>query len=92
MYKLTKKPLLNLMCYCYVNSLVACGELSGSIGAKWAGPWDVAAVKIIVEEAGGKVTDLNGKEQRYDQPINGAIISNGILHDEIFEAVKKAER
>ena len=50
---------------------------------------DIAAVKVIVEEAGGKVTDLFGNEQRYDQSINGAIISNGKIHDEIVEIVKK---
>jgi fructose-1,6-bisphosphatase/inositol monophosphatase family enzyme len=44
---------------------------------------DVAAVKIIVEEAGGKVSDLFGNEQRYDKDILGAIISNGTVHDEL---------
>jgi fructose-1,6-bisphosphatase/inositol monophosphatase family enzyme len=38
---------------------------------------DIAAVKVIVEEAGGKVTDLFGDDQRYDRDIKGAIISNG---------------
>ncbi len=50
---------------------------------------DIAAVKVIVEEAGGKVTDLFGNEQRYDQDINGAIISNGKVHEEIVEIVNK---
>lgn len=50
---------------------------------------DIAAVKVIVEEAGGKVTNLFGKEQRYDQSINGAIISNGIVHDVVVEIIKK---
>ncbi len=50
---------------------------------------DVAAVKIIVEEAGGKVTNFFGKDQRYDTDINGAIISNGIVHDEVINILKK---
>ncbi len=50
---------------------------------------DIAAVKLIVEEAGGKVTDLFGKEQRYDTDINGAIISNGLVHSEVVETIKK---
>ena len=49
---------------------------------------DIAAVKVIVEEAGGKVTDLFGNEQRYDQSIKGALISNGIVHDEVVEVIK----
>ena len=50
---------------------------------------DIAAVKIIVSEAGGIVTDLFGKEQKYDSDINGALISNGIVHDEVVELIKK---
>ena len=50
---------------------------------------DIAAIKVIVEEAGGKVTDLFGKEQRYDKNINGALISNGIVHDEVVKLITK---
>ena len=50
---------------------------------------DMAAAKVIVEEAGGKVTDLFGNEQRYDQSINGAIISNGKVHSEVISTVKQ---
>lgn len=49
---------------------------------------DVASLKIITEEAGGKVTDLNGEERRYDQDGLGCIVSNGILHEEILACVK----
>ena len=50
---------------------------------------DIAAAKVIVEEAGGKVTDLFGQEQRYDQDINGALISNGLVHEEVIEVLKE---
>ena len=50
---------------------------------------DIAAVKVIVEEAGGMVTDLFGNEQRYDQSINGAVISNKKLHNKVIETIKK---
>lgn len=50
---------------------------------------DIAAVKVIVEEAGGKVTNLFGEEQRYDNDINGAIISNGIIHKEVINTIKQ---
>lgn len=50
---------------------------------------DIAALKIIVEEAGGKVSNLFGEEERYDQDIHGAIISNAIIHPEVVEIVKK---
>ncbi|MDO5480458.1 MAG: inositol monophosphatase [Candidatus Saccharibacteria bacterium] len=50
---------------------------------------DVAAAKVIVEEAGGKVTDLFGHEQRYDRDIKGALITNGVVHDEILKVLAK---
>ena len=53
------------------------------------GNCDIAASYLIVTEAGGKVTDLYGEEQRYDKAIKGAIISNGISHEEILKIVKK---
>ena len=50
---------------------------------------DIAAAKVIVEEAGGKVTDIFGEEQHYDKDINGAIISNGLVHEKVIEVLKK---
>lgn len=50
---------------------------------------DIAAVKVIVEEAGGTVTDLFGNKQRYDESINGTVVSNGKIHNEVTETVKK---
>jgi myo-inositol-1(or 4)-monophosphatase len=48
--------------------------------------WDSAAGFIIVEEAGGKVTDLKGATYSPYQP--GIIATNGIIHDELLEWVK----
>lgn len=53
---------------------------------------DAAAVKIIVEEAGGKVTDIFGNEQRYDEPSRGFIASNGKVHQEIVDIIKEATK
>ncbi|MGH3811014.1 MAG: histidinol-phosphatase [Pseudonocardiaceae bacterium] len=41
-------------------------------------PWDVAAVQVLVEQAGGRFTDLDGAP-RYDSGT--ALSSNGLLHD-----------
>lgn len=51
-------------------------------------PEDIAALAVIVTEAGGKVTDLFGDEQRYDTNIKGAIVSNGLLHDQLCAVTK----
>jgi histidinol-phosphatase len=41
-------------------------------------PWDVAAAQVLVEQAGGRFTDLGGVA-RYDSGT--ALSSNGLLHD-----------
>ncbi|MDQ4103472.1 MAG: histidinol-phosphatase [Actinomycetota bacterium] len=41
-------------------------------------PWDVAAAQVLVEQAGGRFTDLRGVA-RYDGGT--ALSSNGLLHD-----------
>ncbi len=73
----------------YPSALIAQGEVTACIFPHNTAH-DVAAVKIIVEEAGGKVTDLFGNEQRYDQPLKGAIISNGKIHDLLIKEVALA--
>ena len=70
----------------YAGMLIAQGSLVGEI-FHHTNPWDGAAVKLIVEEAGGKVTDLEGKEQRYDKQINGYVASNGKLHGLLLELI-----
>ncbi len=72
--------------------LVAEGAMVASIfPGTMPGNHDIAAAKVIVEEAGGKVTDMFGRAQRYDQPINGAIVSNGVVHEAIVSAVNSVE-
>jgi len=41
--------------------------------------WDLAALLVIVEEAGGRFTDLSGRRT----PDGGSAVStNGLLHDQ----------
>jgi|RhiMetdeSRZDD1v2_1073273.scaffolds.fasta_scaffold483790_2 histidinol-phosphatase len=41
-------------------------------------PWDLAPCKIVVEEAGGRFTDVAGRPTIYS---GNAVVSNGRLHD-----------
>lgn len=45
-------------------------------------PWDVAAGRLILEEAGGKVSSLNGKEYNFSEPW--IVGSNSLIHDELI--------
>ncbi|MEK6962809.1 MAG: inositol monophosphatase family protein [Nanoarchaeota archaeon] len=68
-------------------ALVATGQFEATVFPHYEAH-DTAAVKVIVEEAGGKVTDLFGKEQRYDRDIRGHIVSNGFLHQKLVKLVR----
>ena len=68
----------------FKGSLVAQGRLDAYIFPGLSAH-DIAAEKLIIEEAGGKVTDIEGNEQRYDRAIRGAVISNGKLHDALIK-------
>lgn len=55
--------------------------------------WDHAGGVILVEEAGGRVTDLNGKQLDFTcgQTLlknRGVIVTNGHLHEEVLAAVQ----
>lgn len=72
----------------YLSALVASGEFAASIFGG-PSPHDVAPGKLLVEEAGGRATDLYGKvPPRYDHPTPGQVCSNGLLHDEIIKALE----
>ena len=63
---------------------VACGRMDGF----WAihlKPWDLAAGKLIVQEAGGKVTKLDGDEHNVKDSY--IIATNGKIHDEMIEVL-----
>ena len=51
-----------------------------------AGPWDLAAPALIVEEAGGRFTDLAG---RTDLASGTALFSNGLLHEDVLKLVSE---
>ncbi len=72
----------------YWAALIATGKLDATIFPS-PYPWETAAIKLLVEEAGGKVTDLYGEDQRYDGNIRGHVASNGLLHDELTEIVRR---
>jgi len=78
---------MKLPSFIYGGIQVANGKYAGAVFYKRDGH-DAAALKIITEEAGGKVTDLNGNERRYDKNGIGCIVSNGILHNEILKHIQ----
>lgn len=78
----------SVCCVTYEAMLIANGQITGAIFPGNT-PWDIAACKVIVEEAGGVVTNLDGEEQKYDCPIRGAVMSNGVMHDELVALAQR---
>ena len=61
---------------------VACGR-SDAFWEFGLNPWDMAAGIVLLEEAGGKTTDMLGKSAGVRSPH--LLTSNGVLHAEIIE-------
>ena len=67
---------------------VAAGRFDGFYEHK-LNAWDSAAGFLIVEEAGGKVTDMTGNYYNPYQP--GIVATNGLIHEELLAVVKGGE-
>ena len=60
---------------------VACGRFGGFYEVNLK-PWDVAAGILLVEEAGGRVSNHKGEAYRFGDII---VASNGLIHDALIE-------
>ena len=68
---------------------IARGNLDLHVEARLR-PWDAAAGGLILEEAGGKITDWQGEKVTWLNRIEGApvLASNGLLHDELLAVTR----
>jgi fructose-1,6-bisphosphatase/inositol monophosphatase family enzyme len=70
--------------------LVATGRVSGEIFPGTShGECDIAASKLIVEEAGGVTSNFHGENQRYDEDIDGFIAANKEVYDELILKMRR---
>ena len=65
------------------HMLVAEGSIDAAIEPSLA-LWDMAALEIIVREAGGAFTDLSGHNGPFG---SSAVTSNGLLHNEVINGI-----
>ena len=59
--------------------------------------WDVAAGALAIEEAGGRVTDLEGRELDFGAGLTlarnpGLLATNGFLHEAVLEVFRRIPR
>jgi histidinol phosphatase-like enzyme (inositol monophosphatase family) len=70
---------------CYGYMLVATGRADIMLDNKMS-PWDCAALKPIIEEAGGIFTDWNGTPTIHG---GNAVATNGLLHNEVLSILNQ---
>lgn len=78
----------------YKLACVAAGEADATISLAPKHGWDVAAGVLLVEEAGGRVSRLDGSPLTLTQPaalLDGLVASRASIHDELLARVA-AER
>src|SRR5271169_1937080 len=71
-------------------ALDLCNVAAGRFDGFWEfnlNPWDTAAGVLIVEEAGGKVTDFSGGE--FQIASRETLASNGLVHDALLHEFKE---
>lgn len=85
-------PLMNKVGYIYnlgSGALSLAYTASGVLEAhiQTGEPWDSLGGTVIVREAGGKVTDFEGNEPDWNKERLSIVASNGLIHDQILEAL-----
>lgn len=68
---------------------VAAGQMDG-FWERGLSAWDVAAGWVIIEEAGGRLTKLDGSP--FDNHSSSLLCTNGLVHDEMLAVIAAVER
>jgi myo-inositol-1(or 4)-monophosphatase len=76
---------------CYTSMCLAQNSIQAVVFAGTFA-YDVAAVSLILAEAGAKVTDLDGNTQRYDKSVNGLLATSPKLFPMLFSLVTKHKK
>ncbi len=71
----------------YGYAMVACGNIDAMVDPA-VSLWDVAPMPVILTEAGGRFTGIDGSELSYEpgRKLSG-VATNGAVHDRVLEAL-----
>ena len=67
------------------HMLVAEGAIDAAVDAIGVQPYDLAAIKVVVEQAGGRFTDRLGEVTHLH---DSAVSSNGALHTAVIDSLR----
>jgi myo-inositol-1(or 4)-monophosphatase len=76
----------------YKMALIARGDADATFTLTPKNEWDICAGVLLIEEAGGQVSHLDGRPVVFNQPktlLQGLIASNRQLHDQLLQLVAK---
>jgi histidinol phosphatase-like enzyme (inositol monophosphatase family) len=70
-------------------ALVATGRIEAMVDPKVA-VWDLGPLPVIIREAGGRYTSVDGGEEVVLDPglVASAVASNGLVHEELLEVIR----
>lgn len=72
----------------YKLAMVAGGKADATFTRKPKNEWDIASGAALVIEAGGTITDIDGKALVFNKPktkLEGLVASNGLLHEALMK-------
>ena len=71
-----------------VASLGMMGEGILDLYVNYSYPWDFVVGAVVVREAGGVVTDFEGKEPDWTKERLNIVASNGLIHNQILKELR----
>jgi myo-inositol-1(or 4)-monophosphatase len=63
---------------------LAAGRFDGYFNIQLS-PWDLAAACLIIQEAGGQISEPDGRPWQFSPQNKGVVVSNGRIHQPILE-------
>jgi myo-inositol-1(or 4)-monophosphatase len=77
-----------IACSALTTAWISSGRLSAHFGYDLSS-WDLVAGALLIQEAGGKVSDLDGTP--YKLETRNMLCSNGLVHDEVLNILREAD-
>lgn len=84
---MAKAGQVRCVCAAVVGLCSVAADAGDAYFASGLSPWDYAAAALIVEEAGGRVTRLDGSDVALFDGRWGLLATNGVVHDECLRAI-----
>ncbi|MBM4256393.1 MAG: 3'(2'),5'-bisphosphate nucleotidase CysQ [Deltaproteobacteria bacterium] len=76
----------------YKLAVLAIGDADATFTLTPKNEWDICAGVLLVEEAGGRVSHLDGRQVIFNQPktlLQGLVASNTLLHSQLLNLIAK---